>query len=220
MDVVVKGRNVVVPEYFREHVAEKLQKVERYDNKIIEVNVELLHERNPRQSDSCQCVEITCVSRGPVVRAEACAPDFYAALDKAIDKLEGRLRRAADRRRVHHGRHAGEGRSAHRGDRSSRHRAAATAGRGGSRQRRSECGARSQHGQALAIDARSRFSYHQASRQVFQIRGCGLAHGHISPLGNSARTGEGRPRSDACRVCRRFASRRGAAQWGCCSKID
>jgi ribosomal subunit interface protein len=106
VDVVVKGRNVVVPEYFREHVAEKLQKVERYDNKIIEVNVELLHERNPRQSDSCQRVEITCVSRGPVIRAEACASDFNAALDKAIDKLDARLRRAADRRRVHHGRHA------------------------------------------------------------------------------------------------------------------
>jgi ribosomal subunit interface protein len=106
VDVVVKGRNVVVPDYFREHVADKLQKVERYDNKIIEVNVELLHERNPRQSDSCQRVEITCVSRGPVVRAEACASDFNAAMDKAIDKLTARLRRAADRRRVHHGRHA------------------------------------------------------------------------------------------------------------------
>jgi ribosomal subunit interface protein len=106
VDVVVKGRNVEVPDHFRVHVTEKLNRVERFDNKIIEVDVELLHERNPRQSDSCQRVEITCVSRGPVVRAEACAPDFYAALDKAADKLEARLRRAADRRRVHHGRHA------------------------------------------------------------------------------------------------------------------
>ena len=41
-----------------------------------------------------------------MVRAEACAKDFYAALDCAITKLDGRLRRAADRRRVHRGRHA------------------------------------------------------------------------------------------------------------------
>jgi hypothetical protein len=41
-----------------------------------------------------------------VVRAEACAQDFYAALDCAINKLDGRLRRSADRRRVHRGRHA------------------------------------------------------------------------------------------------------------------
>jgi ribosomal subunit interface protein len=106
VDIVVKGRNVEVPDHYRVHVAEKLNKIERYDHKIIEVSVELLHERNPRQSDNCQRIEITCVSRGPVVRAEACASDFYAALDKAIDKLNTRLRRAADRRRVHRGRRA------------------------------------------------------------------------------------------------------------------
>lgn len=106
MDIVVKGRNVEVPDHYRVHVAEKLAKIERYDHKIIRVDVELFHERNPRQSDHCQRVEITCVSRGPVVRAEACAKDFYSALDAVIAKLDTRLRRAADRRRVHRGRHA------------------------------------------------------------------------------------------------------------------
>ena len=106
MDIVVKGRNVEVPDHYREHVADKLSKVERYDQKLIRADVELFHERNPRQSDKCQRVEITVMTRGPVVRAEACAKDFYAALDTAINKLDGRLRRAADRRRVHRGRHA------------------------------------------------------------------------------------------------------------------
>ena len=106
MDIVVKGRNVEVPDHYRQHVADKLQKVERYDQKLIRVDVELFHERNPRQSDYCQRVEITCISRGPVIRAEACAADFYSALDTAIGKLESRLRRAADRRRVHRGRHS------------------------------------------------------------------------------------------------------------------
>jgi ribosomal subunit interface protein len=106
VDIVVKGRNVEVPDHYRQHVAEKLQKIERYDQKLIRVDVELFHERNPRQSDHCQRVEITCVSRGPVIRAEACAADFYSALDTAISKLEARLRRAADRRRVHRGRRA------------------------------------------------------------------------------------------------------------------
>ncbi|MFC8615042.1 ribosome hibernation-promoting factor, HPF/YfiA family [Micromonospora purpureochromogenes] len=106
MDIVVKGRNVEVPDHYRVHVAEKLAKIERYDHKLIRVDVELFHERNPRQSDTCQRVEITCVSRGPVIRAEACTNDFYSALDAAIAKLDTRLRRAADRRRVHRGRHA------------------------------------------------------------------------------------------------------------------
>ena len=106
MDIVVKGRNVEVPDHYREHVADKLSKVERYDQKLIRSDVELFHERNPRQSDKCQRVEITVMTRGPVVRAEACAKDFYTALDCAINKLDARLRRAADRRRVHRGRHA------------------------------------------------------------------------------------------------------------------
>jgi ribosomal subunit interface protein len=104
MDVVVHGRNVEVPEHFRIHVTEKLGKVERYDQKIIRADVELHHERNRRQNGSCQHIEITCRTRGPVVRSEACAEDFYKALDAASDRLERRFRQAADRRRVHHGR--------------------------------------------------------------------------------------------------------------------
>jgi ribosomal subunit interface protein len=103
VDVVVRGRNVEVPEHFRQHVAEKIERVERYDHRIIRVDVELYHERNPRQSASCQRVEVTCATRGPVVRAEACASDFYRALDAAVAKLDGRMRRSADRRRVHRG---------------------------------------------------------------------------------------------------------------------
>ncbi|MDT5036223.1 MAG: hypothetical protein QOE03_1408 [Micromonosporaceae bacterium] len=106
MEIVVKGRNVEVPDHYRQHVTEKLNKIERYDQKVIRVDVELFHERNPRQSDHCQRVEITYASRGPVIRAEACAADFYAALDCALSKLNARLRRSADRRRVHRGRRA------------------------------------------------------------------------------------------------------------------
>src|SRR3954467_15092345 len=104
MEIVVRGRNVVVPDHYRQHVAEKLGKLERYDHKIIRTDVELHHERNPRQNGSCQHIEITCRTRGPVVRSEACAEDFYKALAFAAAGLERGLSRAADRRRVHHGR--------------------------------------------------------------------------------------------------------------------
>ena len=105
MDIVVKGRNVEVPDHYREHVAGKLAPSERLDSRVIRIDVELMHEKNPRQSDRCQRVEITCFSKGPVIRAEAGAADFYAALDAAVLKLEARLRRAHDRRRISHGRH-------------------------------------------------------------------------------------------------------------------
>ena len=104
MNIVVKGRNVEVPDHYRVHVNEKLARVERYDQKAVHYDVELFHERNPRQSKSCQRVEITGRCRGQVVRAEACGSDFYAALDAAVSKLDNRLRRVADRHKVHYGR--------------------------------------------------------------------------------------------------------------------
>jgi len=104
VEIVVTGRNVEVPDHFRVHVAEKIERLERYDHKIVGMEVELFHERNPRQTKSCQRVEITGRGCGPVARAEACGPDFYAALDIAVGKLESRLRRAHDRRRVAYGR--------------------------------------------------------------------------------------------------------------------
>jgi ribosomal subunit interface protein len=104
VNIVVKGRNVDVPDHYRMHVTEKLARVERYDQKAVHYDVELFHERNPRQSKSCQRVEITGRCRGQVVRAEACGADFYAALDAAVSKLDNRLRRVADRRKVHYGR--------------------------------------------------------------------------------------------------------------------
>ncbi len=102
-DVVVKGRNVEVPEHFRIYVAEKLARLERFDKTIYLFDVELDHERNRRQRKNCQHVEITARGRGPVVRGEACADSFYAALESAASKLEARLRRTKDRRKIHYG---------------------------------------------------------------------------------------------------------------------
>lgn len=100
MDIVVKGRKTEVPERFRKHVAEKLKldKIQKFDAKVIRLDVEVSKEHNPRQADRSDRVEITLRHRGPVIRAEAAAPDAYAALDLAAEKLESRLRRRHDKR--------------------------------------------------------------------------------------------------------------------------
>ena len=84
-------------------VEQKLVRVERFDRTIYLFDVELYHERNRRQRKSCQHVEITARGRGPVVRGECCGNSFYAALEGAVNKLESRLRRHKDRRKVHYG---------------------------------------------------------------------------------------------------------------------
>ncbi|MGQ0464829.1 MAG: ribosome hibernation-promoting factor, HPF/YfiA family [Sporichthyaceae bacterium] len=103
MEIVVKGRHTEVADRFRQHATEKLSKLEKWDNKLISLDVEVSRERNPRLAEVSDRIELTCRSRGTVIRAEAAAGDPYAALDLATTKLEVRLRKSADRRRVHHG---------------------------------------------------------------------------------------------------------------------
>ena len=105
MEIVVTARHTAVTDRFRRHLEEKLAKVEQLAPRTQRLDVEISHESNPRQAHTCERVEITVRAKGPVIRAEACADDPYAALDMAQEKLLERLRRARDRRKVHHGRH-------------------------------------------------------------------------------------------------------------------
>jgi ribosomal subunit interface protein len=104
MEVVVTGRNCEISERFRAHAAEKLSRLEKHDHRIMRVHVEVDCEPNPRQHKGSTHVELTAFSKGPVIRAEACAEDKMGALDLALDKMASQMRKAADRRRVHRGR--------------------------------------------------------------------------------------------------------------------
>lgn len=106
MDIVVTARNCEISDRFRGHATEKLLRLEKHDHRIMRVHVEVDCEPNPRQHKDAVHVELTAYSKGPVIRAEASAADKMGALDLALDKMAAQMRRAADRRRVHRGRHA------------------------------------------------------------------------------------------------------------------
>ncbi|MDO8108592.1 ribosome-associated translation inhibitor RaiA [Isoptericola sp. b441] len=97
MEIAVVGRHAEVSDRFRRHVEDKLAKVSQLAPRAQRVDVEITHEKNPRQSGTSERVELTVRGKGPVVRAEASADDPYAALDLASAKLMERLRRARDR---------------------------------------------------------------------------------------------------------------------------
>ena len=103
MDVVVKSRHCNVSDQFRSYVDEKIDRLEKLDDRVIRVEVEVSAEKNKRQHDQASRVEITLRTKGPVIRAEAAAEDKSAAFDLALDKLMAQLRKAADRKRVHRG---------------------------------------------------------------------------------------------------------------------
>ena len=119
MDVVVTGRHCEISDRFRAHAAEKLTKLEKHDHRIIRVHVEVDCEPNPRQHDQSVHVELTAISKGPVIRAEAsadedvprkmmdaetvatCMEDVPIAL-RAHPARSGLRGPVAERRRAHH----------------------------------------------------------------------------------------------------------------------
>jgi ribosomal subunit interface protein len=101
MEINVVGRHMDVPDRFRRHLTEKLDKVTQFAPAALRVDVEISQEKNPRQAELSDRVELTVHENGAVIRSEARADDLYGALDIAYGKLLERLRRARDRRKDH-----------------------------------------------------------------------------------------------------------------------
>lgn len=102
MEINVVGRHMDVPDRFRRHLTDKLDKVTQFAPTALRVDVEISQEKNPRQAELSDRVELTVHDNGAVIRSEARADDLYGALDVAYGKLLERLRRARDRRKDRH----------------------------------------------------------------------------------------------------------------------
>jgi ribosomal subunit interface protein len=106
MDITVIGRNCGITDRFRAHVDEKVEKISPFVDAAAMFEVRLCrHHEKTNGNSGDDRVELTVIGRGPTIRAEAGAPDKYAAFDLAFDKLLERLRRARDKRKVHRGQH-------------------------------------------------------------------------------------------------------------------
>ncbi|KHL00658.1 ribosome hibernation-promoting factor, HPF/YfiA family [Sinomonas humi] len=105
MEFKISGRNLTVSDRFREYATEKLEKIENLADKVQRVDAKCSKQTSARSGGDQLTVELTVTGRGPVIRAEATAPDKFAAFDLAYGKLLERLRRVKDRRKVHHGKH-------------------------------------------------------------------------------------------------------------------
>lgn len=99
-EIVVHGRHTDLTDRFREHAAEAAGKLDRFGIPLQRVDVEITHEHNPRNVDRAFKVEFTCRGNGQIVRAEATADHDLTALDRAVDRIEQRLRRVADRKQT------------------------------------------------------------------------------------------------------------------------
>lgn len=104
MEINISQRNLQVSDRFRDYVLDRAHKVEQLAQRVQELNIKVTRHEHKSTGLEDQ-VELTVIEPGHVVRAEAHAGDKFAAFDIALNKLAERLRRAADRHKVHRGQH-------------------------------------------------------------------------------------------------------------------
>lgn len=90
MDVTVSARHTEVPERLRLMAEEKIGRLGRFVEGMERAEVHFTTHGNPRIAEREQC-EVTMEGHGHFVRAKVAATDGYAAVDKAVAKLEQQL---------------------------------------------------------------------------------------------------------------------------------
>ncbi|MDR1471191.1 MAG: ribosome-associated translation inhibitor RaiA [Synergistaceae bacterium] len=90
MDVRFVTRNAEAADEQKEFMEKKLSKVERFFDKILDVQVVLDYKRG------MNIVEITANANGLVMRGEDHSPDMRKAFDKALKNIERQVKRHKD----------------------------------------------------------------------------------------------------------------------------
>jgi putative sigma-54 modulation protein len=96
MQVTVSGRHTTVSDALREQAIEKIGRLERYLDGMERAEVHFWEEHNARVADREIC-EVTMEGHGHHVRTKVSAPDGFTAIDLAVEKLEGQLRKLKSR---------------------------------------------------------------------------------------------------------------------------
>lgn len=101
VSVHVKGKNLSITPALRDQVVHKMTKLDKYLDRLQEIEVELCTEKT-RQADHHNQVEATTHVLGRTIRVTAANSDMYAAIDEAVDKLYRQLNRKKERVKGHH----------------------------------------------------------------------------------------------------------------------
>ena len=90
METNIRGEKIKITKAMKDYVNEKLEKLEKYFDKGNEVRANIIVKVNNNHE---QRVEITIPLKSYILRSEETQEDFYAAIDKTIDKLERQVRK-------------------------------------------------------------------------------------------------------------------------------
>lgn len=89
MKISIRGDKVEITKAIKEHIEEKLQKLDKYFEKKTDVKCSVV----VRVKNGNQTIEVTVPTSKFTLRAEESHTDLYAAVDLIVDKLERLIRK-------------------------------------------------------------------------------------------------------------------------------
>jgi len=99
MDLVLNGRGARITERLRQVTERKLARLERMEPKLTRLEIEVIHEKNPRRGGAHR-VEAVAAAPRKSYRASADARDVESALDVLVEKLERQIRDHHEKKRT------------------------------------------------------------------------------------------------------------------------
>ena len=106
LEITVSARHIEVSEPLRQAAVEKIGRLSRFLEGMDRAEVHFHEETNRRIAEREVC-EVTLEGHGHHVRCRVAAPDGFAAIDKAVAKLEHQLHKLKTKLRKHNHRRAG-----------------------------------------------------------------------------------------------------------------
>ena len=89
MEIKIRGEKLKITKAMSDYVEEKLGKLEKYLENSNEIHANVIVKVKGHQ----ETIEITIPLKSFILRSEETQEDFYAAVDKTIDKLERQVRK-------------------------------------------------------------------------------------------------------------------------------
>jgi ribosomal subunit interface protein len=93
MQIIFHTRQANLAADFKDIATDKLKSLNRFHVLLDRVEVEIIHEQNPKQGKHSHKVILTAKGAGPLVRSEASEFNDVAAFDLAVKTFELQLRK-------------------------------------------------------------------------------------------------------------------------------
>ncbi len=101
MNLTISGHHVEVTPALRAYVTDKLERITRHFDQVVDIKVTLTVEKI-KDKDARQRAECSIHVKGNDLFAESASADLYAAIDDLIDKLDRQVVKHKDRITDHH----------------------------------------------------------------------------------------------------------------------